>query len=86
MMQQLVAKTADVRDPDQKMKILLEDLDSQTAQPLPEIERFPVHYAEDGIEPFKLALRLRQLVAMQHWLGNTAYTLRDAIQSAVKSR
>ena len=55
LMQQLVEKTAGVRDPDQKMKILLEDLESRTKEPLPEIERFPVHYAEDGIEPFKLA-------------------------------
>ena len=31
LMQQLVEKTAGVRDPDQKMKILLEDLESQTS-------------------------------------------------------
>jgi hypothetical protein len=40
-----------------------------------------VHYAEDGIGGFELALRLRQMVAMQHWLGNTESTLGDAIQS-----
>jgi hypothetical protein len=28
-------------------------------------------------------LRLRQLVAMQHWLGNPEYTMCDAIQSIV---
>jgi hypothetical protein len=30
-------------------------------------------------------LRLRQLVAMQHWLGNTEYTLGNAIQSITKT-
>ena len=38
-------------------------------------------YAEDGIDGFTLALRLRQMVAMQHWLGNREYTLGEAIQS-----
>jgi hypothetical protein len=52
---------------------------------LPEIERFPVHYAEDGIEGFKLALRLRQMVAMQHWLGHLEYSLGDAIQLVTKT-
>jgi hypothetical protein len=52
---------------------------------LPEIERFPVHYTEDGIDGFKVALRLRQIVALRHWLGDTEYTLGDAVQSLVRS-
>ncbi len=84
-MQRLAEKTADVRDPEEKIKIVLEDLESRAKEPLPEIERFPVHYAEDGIEGFKLALRFRQLVAMQHWLGHPEYTLGDAIQSVAKT-
>ena len=85
LVQRLAEKTADVRDPEEKIKIVLEDLESRAQEPLPEIERFPVHYAEDGIEGFKLALRLRQMVAMQHWLGNPEYTLGDAIQSLAKT-
>lgn len=85
LVQRLAEKTADVRDPEEKIKIVLEDLESRAKEPLPEIERFPVHYAEDGIEGFKLALRLRQMIAMQHWLGNPEYTLGDAIQSLAKT-
>ena len=85
LVQRLAEKTADVRDPEERIKIVLEDLESRAQEPLPEIERFPVHYVEDGIEGFKLALRLRQLVAMQHWLGNPEYTLGDAIQSLAKT-
>jgi len=85
LVQRLVEKTAGVRDPEEKIQIVLEDLQSRAKAPLPEIERFPVHYAEDGIEGFKLALRLRQLVAMQHWLGNPEYTLGDAIQSLAQT-
>jgi hypothetical protein len=40
-----------------------------------------VHYADDAIGGFELALRLRQMVAMQHWLGHPEYTPGDAIQS-----
>jgi hypothetical protein len=32
-----------------------------------------------------LALRLRQMVAMHHWLGHPEYTLGDAIQSVAKT-
>jgi len=85
LVQRLVEKTAGVLDPDEKIQIALEDLQSRAKEPLPEIERFPVHYAEDVIEGFTLALQLRQMVAMQHWLGHPEYTLGDAIQSLVKT-
>jgi hypothetical protein len=79
--QRLAEKTAGVRDPEKKIRLVLEDLQSRAKAPLPEIERIPIHYAEDGIDGFTLALRLRQIVAMQHWLGHPEYTLGDAIQS-----
>jgi len=85
LVQRLAEKTAEVRDPEEKIKIMLEDLTSRAKEPLPEIERFPVHYAEDGIAGFQLALRLRQMVAMQHWLGHPEYTLGDAIQSLAQT-
>jgi len=83
LVRRLTQKTADVEDLEEKQKIVLEDIRSQASEPLPKIERFPVHYEEDGIGGFKLALQVRQLVAMQHWMGNHAYTLDDAIQSAL---
>jgi len=84
LVQRLAEKTVDIRDPEEKAKAMLEDLEFGAKAPLPEIERFPVHYAEDGIEGFKLALLLRQTVAMKHWLGNPEYTLGDAIQSLIR--
>jgi hypothetical protein len=85
LVQRLAEKTADVRDLEEKFEIVLEDLKSRSKEPLPEIERFPVHYTEDGIDGFKVALRLRQIVALRHWLGDTEYTLGDAVQSLVRS-
>jgi hypothetical protein len=85
LVQRLAEKTAHTQDPEEKIKIALEDLESRAKEPLPEIERFPVHYAEDGIDGIAMALRLRQIVAMQHWLGNPGYTLGDAIQSLART-
>jgi hypothetical protein len=85
LVQRLAEKTAHTEDRDEKYQIVLEDLKSRAKEPLPEIERFPVPYAEDGIAGFQLALRLRQIVARQHWQGNFAYTLGDAIRSLTSS-
>lgn len=49
----------------------------------PEIEKFPAHYYEDGIESLNLTLRQRQFVALEHWKGNTNYTAMDAIREFV---
>jgi hypothetical protein len=84
LVERVVEKTAGIRDPEGKMQIALDYLQSRAKESLPEIERLPVHYAEDGIGGFKLALLLRQMVAMQHWQGHPDYSLDDAIRSVVK--
>ena len=66
---------------EKKLQIALEDMECVAKQPLPEIERFPVHYYEEGIQAFETALQIRQLIALQHWLGNTGYTFFDVFQS-----
>jgi hypothetical protein len=68
-----------------RLDILLKAFQSATQKPLPETERIPVHYYEDGIGGFTLALTLRQIVAREHWSGNTKYTLSDAITATTKS-
>jgi hypothetical protein len=67
-----------------RLDIALKAFQSATQQPLPETERIPVHYYEDGIAGFKLALTLRQIVAREHWTGNAKYTLSDAIKATTK--
>ena len=80
---ELVAKG---RGPAAKLTIALKAIRSAAEETLPEIERIPVHYYEDGIQGFDFALRLRQIIAMQHWSGNSTYTLSDAIKSITKSK
>jgi hypothetical protein len=71
--------------PGARLDIALKAIQSAAQQPLPEAERIPVHYYEDGIAGFQLALSLRQIVAREHWFGNTKYTLIDAINVTTKS-
>src|SRR5262249_36774403 len=85
LVQRLAEKTAHIQDPDERITIALEDLQARAREPLPEIERFPVHYAEDGIDGFAMALRRGEVVAMQHWLGHPESTRGDAIQALVRT-
>ena len=50
------------------------------SEPAPEIEKFPAYYYEDGVESLNAALIQRQLIALEHWKGNTNYTAMDAIR------
>jgi hypothetical protein len=84
VMQKIIDRASQVRDPRKRFAIAQEELDSQARQLTPDIERFPVHYHEDGIGGFEAALRMRQIVAREHWLGNTRYTLLDAIKTITK--
>ena len=83
--QRIIEQTANIQDPQEKLRGALEEMASPAKRPLPEIERFPIHYYEDGIEGFATALKIRQIVAMQHWLGNSEFTMFDVIQSMQKS-
>ena len=68
-----------------RLDIAWKAFQSATHKSLPETERIPVHYYEDGIGGFKLALTLRQIVAREHWSGNAEYTLFDAIRATTKA-
>lgn len=59
-------------------------IEGSARKPLPEVERFPTHYHEDGIGSLQLAFRLRKIVAMRHWSGDADYTLDDAITDIIR--
>lgn len=48
---------------------------------LPEIERFPVNYYEDGISSLETALRVRDIVALEHWKGNKDFSILDVVKN-----
>ena len=81
-----------VRDPEESIKKLNKLADklglamamkSINSNPFPEIERFPVHYYEDGINSLKGSLSIRTILAYEHWNGNTEMTMFDIIQRGI---
>jgi hypothetical protein len=69
-----------LHDPGQRRDMAFAMLEQQSKQPLPDVEKFPVHFYDDGITSLENALRLRQIVAFEHWQGHTDYTLGDIIR------
>lgn len=82
-MQKLRTLAAQTDDHEEKSQLVLDQMQANSKRPLPEIERFAIHYYEDGITGFAAALRMRQLVALQHWMGHGDFTMFDAIQKSI---
>ena len=76
---------SEAQDENMKRDLAVEYLESKAREPFPEIERFPTHFYEDGIISLDFALRSRQTIALQHWLGNTSYTYADFIDEITGS-
>jgi hypothetical protein len=69
-----------IQDPDQRMDMAFALIEKQSQERLPDVEKFPVHFYADGITSLENALRLRQIVAFEHWRGNTECTLGEVIK------
>ncbi|MBL7076757.1 MAG: hypothetical protein ISS31_04735 [Kiritimatiellae bacterium] len=63
---------------------LLLSVRERASRPLPDVEKFPVHVYEDGIEQFRTTLMMRQMIAMEHWRGNTDYSFDDLLKQTVQ--
>ena len=77
--QQVQEREALLADPKQLLADFHRQLSGDERKPLPELERFPTHFYEDGIESLTQTLRLRQHLAMECWLGNRDVTMIDLI-------
>jgi hypothetical protein len=80
MLLRVTASLQTLHDPGQRRDMAFALMEKQSQAPLPDVEKFPVHFYDDGIASFENALRLRQIVAFEHWRGNTDYTLGDIIR------
>lgn len=80
----IIELTAHVQDPQEKLRIFMEDTEARAKQPLPEIEGFPIHFYEEGLQGFTTSLKMRQIIALQHWQGHPDYTMHDVVQLMVK--
>lgn len=58
-------------------------IEGRARESLPEVERFPVLYYEEGIKTLETSLSMRDRVALEHWKGNKDFSLLDLINKII---
>lgn len=79
-LKELLTKALTIEDPKERTEFGMSYLEEMSKKPLPEIERLPTLYYEEGIARLELSLKVRHIIAYQHWLGNADYSFHDLIQ------
>ena len=72
-----------IKNPLEKLEIALTYMENSAKEPLPKVERFPIHFYEDGITGLEGSLTMREVIALQHWNGNKDYTFYDLMQQII---
>src|SRR5262249_15851948 len=80
VLRRMAASLQTIQDPQQRLDRAFTLMEHQSHERSPEVEKLPVHYYAEGIRSFETTLRLRQIVAFEHWRGNAACTLGEVIQ------
>ena len=83
---QVEEREALLANPEQMLADFHRQFSGEERKPLPELERFPTHFYEDGIGLLTQVLRLRQRLAMEFWLGNRDVTMIDLIRNSLTGR
>jgi hypothetical protein len=79
-LKELMAKALAIEDPKVRAEFGMSHIEEMSRKPIPEVERFPTLYYEEGIGSLELSLKVRHIIAYQHWLGNAAYNFHDLMQ------
>lgn len=61
----------------EKIALFQQEMDEDLRKPLMEVESLPLHFYEDGIEGLKGALKMRHMIAFEHWCGNVTFSYID---------
>ncbi len=79
-LKEVMAKALAIDDPKERATFGMSWLEEMSKEPLPEVERFPTLYYEEGIGGLELSLKVRHIIAYQHWLGNADYSFHDLMR------
>lgn len=74
-------KLGEKPDPQKAFQFLREELNT----PEPEVIRQPLDFYGDGIEPIRAALTMRQIIAKEHFIGNTSFSFNDIVSGVLKT-
>lgn len=65
---------------EERRMALFSEMVEHVKRPLVELERFPVNYYEDGIEQLETSLKMRFMIAWEHFQGNTDFSFNDLLK------
>ena len=68
---------------DEKRIMWLQATEESSKKPLAKVERLSVHFYEEGIKDFETSLRMREMIAIQYWLGNKDYSFYKLMQERI---
>jgi hypothetical protein len=82
--QTVLAALQAIADVQERRARMLSHMKGMMKARLPDVERFPTHYYEDGIQSLELALRTRDIVSLEHWKGNERFSMFNLIGRLVR--
>jgi len=83
LMKELAELTSAAANPTEKLRIALSHSENTAKKTLPDVERFPTHFYEDGITGVEGSLKCRAIIAHRHFIGDTDYSFHDLMQEIV---
>lgn len=84
-LKELMTKALAIEDPKERAAFGMSYFERMSKKPLPEVERFPTLYYEEGIGGLELSLKVRHIIAYHNWLGNADYSYHDLMQEIMPS-
>lgn len=67
----------------EKLERFQQEMNEHLKEPMKEIESFLIHCYEDGFEGLKGGLKMRHIIAFQHWQGNMDFSFFDIFQKII---
>ncbi len=83
LMKEIAELTSSAANPTEKLRIALSHSENKAKKTLPDVERFPTHFYEDGITGVEGSLKCRAIIAHRHFVGDTDYSFYDLMQEIV---
>jgi len=65
---------------EERFRMAISFMEEDAKKPLPEVERFPTYFYEEGILGLQNKLMIRQGIAFEHWKGNKDYSFLDMLK------
>lgn len=73
------------RDPRERLEAVMHMTRESAKEPLPNVEKFPAYFYEEGVTSFATTCHLRQMIAIKQYWGEDNYSFYDLIEQLAKN-